>query len=129
MHLPRLQSDAGSAVVAFLAASLGAIAITGATWILLAAGFARVMELDLVGEVARAAVMADHANPMSADELGAVIDTRLAELPIKVSLRDLVATTDSDAGLTLLTRFTVPGLELIPLSQEVVVHAGAELGE
>ena len=127
-------SERGSVSVEFLAASAGALAITGATLLTLLAGLARIVETDVVTASTTRAMYADAA-PVEAPSLKASVVERLKTFPLRLTLRSLQVQEATSVGASSQTRSTVfvlatfalPGLETLGLSQEVRVRVGSEL--
>lgn len=130
----RSHGDRGSVAVEFLAASVGALAITGATLLVVVAGLARIAETEAVTTAATRALWADQSQ-FDAAGLRASLEQRLNHFPIHLKLRTLsvaVSGRATSAGpqgrsASVTAFFALPGLEVLGLGQEVRVNVGSEL--
>lgn len=130
----RAHDDRGSVAVEFLAASIGALAMTGATLLVVVAGLARIAETEAVSTAATRALFADQPQ-LDVAELRSSLEQRLNAFPIRLKLRTLSVAVSGLAPTTVLegrsalvtATFALPGLEALGFGQEVRVNVGTEV--
>ena len=134
--MSNLRSDAGSATVEFLAATLGALTVTASTLLVFLAALARIVATDAVESVTIEAMHADQADsntwPTEAS-IFSEIQARLDQFPIRLRLKSAsisrLEVGGLGAGIAALVdaALYLPGLEATPLVQEVRIRVGSEL--
>ena len=129
-------ADDGSAVLDFVIAAIGGLALTAVALAITVIGFVRIRAIDSVAEAARYAMLAD-ANPIDAI---ALVSARLAEQsanwPIRLETTELQVNpwmpTDSSGslaeagGVEVTARYKAIGLEWLGFSEVVHAHAASE---